>query len=150
MLAGMATLAAGVRGSEHADRLLRRLLFSAIALSVVHYGDNWINFDRYPTGDTGPQPTQDSIWIAWILFTAAGVAGYVLYTRRRRLVLASLLIAYYSLSGLISLGHYTAPGMSRLAWWRHVFIWVDIALGAAILAFALWSVANRDRLAEPG
>ena len=36
--------------------------------------------------------------------------------------------------GLIGLGHYTASGMSELAWWRHVHIWVDIACGVAVVA----------------
>ena len=65
--------------------------------------------------------------------------GYLLY-RRGRIREGSALLAVYSVSGLIGIGHYTASGMSELAWWRHVHIWVDILCGIAVLAFAIWSV----------
>ena len=66
------------------------------------------------------------------------MAGYVSY-RRGRIRTGAGLLAVYSLSGLVGLGHYSAPGMSELAWWRHVHIWVDIVCGVAVLAFAVWS-----------
>ena len=123
-------------------RTLNVVFFAAVASSVVHYTDNWLAFDRFPDGGPGPSITADTIWIAWIVFTAFGLAGYLAY-RRGRIELGAGLLAFYSLSGLIGLGHYSAPGMSQLAWWRHVHIWVDIACGAAVLAFAVWSVRQR-------
>ena len=74
------------------------------------------------------------------------MAGYVLY-RRGDIRQGSALLAVYSISGLIGLGHYTAPGMSELAWWRHVHIWVDILCGIAVLAFAIWSVQQTRAIA---
>ena len=129
---------------ERAQRLLNVVFFTAVASSIVHYTDNYLAFERFPQSDSGPQITKDSVWIAWIAFTAFGVAGWLLY-RRGRIALASALLAVYSLSGLIGIGHYTASGMSELAWWRHVHIWVDILCGVAVLAFAIWSV-RRARL----
>jgi hypothetical protein len=75
-----------------------------------------------------------------------GVAGYVLY-RRGETRRGSALLAVYSISGLIGLGHYSAPGMSHLAWWRHVHIWVDILCGVAVLTFAVWSVRETRKTA---
>ena len=124
------------------------VFFAAVASSIVHYTDNYLAFEEYPDGGPGPEITADTIWIAWVVFTAFGLAGYALY-RRRRVVPAAALLAVYSLSGLIGLGHYTAPGTSELAWWRHAHIWVDIACGVAVLAFALWSV-RRSRQLMPG
>jgi hypothetical protein len=123
-------------------RALNVVFFAAVASSLVHYTDNYLAFDRFPDGGPGPQISADSIWIAWLVFTAFGVAGYLQY-RRGRIELGAGLLAVYSLSGLIGLGHYTAPGMSELAWWRHVHIWTDILCGSAVLAFAVWSVRQR-------
>lgn len=119
-------------------RLLNVVFFAAVVVSIVHYSDNYLAFERYPAGGPGPEISADTIWIAWVGFTTFGIAGYVLY-RRGQIRLASALLAVYSLSGLIGLGHYSAPGMSELAWWRHVHIWADILCGAAVFAFAVWS-----------
>ena len=120
-------------------RLLNIVFFTAVASSIVHYTDNYLAFDRFPQGSSGPEVTDDMIWIAWVVLTAFGVAGYVLY-RRGQVRRGSMLLAVYSISGLVGLAHYTAPGMSELAWWRHAHIWVDIVCGVAVLVFAVWSV----------
>lgn len=125
-------------------RVLNIVFFTAVAVSVVHYTDNYLAFDRYPQGGPGPEIGADTIWIAWVVLTSFGVAGYAFY-RRGRVVPGAALLGVYSLSGLVGLGHYSAPGMSALEWWRHLHIWADIACGAAVLAFAVWSVQrSRD------
>ena len=126
-------------------RALNVVFFTAVASSVVHYTDNYLAFDRYPQSDTGPEVTADMIWIAWVVFTAFGIAGYAAY-RRGRTRGGAALFAVYSLSGLVGLAHYTAPGMGELAWWRHLHIWADIACGIAVLAFAVWSVKRARRM----
>ena len=120
-------------------RALNVVFFAAVASSVVHYTDNYLAFDRYPDGGVGPDISADTIWIAWIAFTAFGIAGYLAH-RRGQVRGGAALLAVYSLSGLVGLGHYTAPGTSELAWWRHAHIWLDIACGAAVLAYAASSV----------
>lgn len=122
-------------------RTLNIVFFVAVASSVVHYADNYLAFERFPDGGPGPDISADTIWIAWVVFTAFGVAGYAAY-RRGQVRGGAALFAVYSLSGLVGLGHYTAPGMSELAWWRHVHIWVDIVCGFVILAYAIWSVGH--------
>jgi hypothetical protein len=125
---------------------LRVLLALAIPLSLVHYTDNYLAFERYPESSLlGVDLTKDAIWAGWLVYTAGGLLGYALY-RRGEIATACALIAFYSISGLISIGHYAEPGMSELAWWRHLFIWVDITLGAAVLAFAVWAWARARRL----
>jgi hypothetical protein len=120
-------------------RLLNIVFFTAVASSIVHYTDNYLAFERFPDGGPGPQITADTIWIAWLAFTVVGVAGYIAY-RRGRVRLGAALFAVYSISGLIGLGHYSAPGMSELDWWRHAHIWTDIASGTALLVFSVCSV----------
>jgi hypothetical protein len=120
-------------------RLLNIVFFTAVASSLVHYTDNYLAFDRFPQGGVGPDIAAHTVWIAWIVFTAFGIAGYIVY-RRGRIREGSALLAIYSISGLIGLGHYTAPGVSELAWWRHVHIAADFLCGVAVLTFAIWSV----------
>lgn len=120
-------------------RALNILFFTAVAVSVVHYTDNTVNFDSFPQGGSGPEVTRDAIWIAWIVLTAFGGAGYLSY-RGGRIRRGSALLAVYSLSGLVGIGHYTEPAAGDMAWWRHLHIAVDIACGLAVLAFAIWSV----------
>ena len=129
-------------------KLLNIVFFTAVASSLVHYTDNYLAFDRFPNDGVGPSITADSVWIAWMVFTAFGVAGYVLY-RRGRIREGSALLAVYSISGLIGIGHYTASGMSELAWWRHAHIGADILCGIAVLAFAVWSVRQTRASATP-
>ena len=134
---------------EHrrALKILTVVFAAAIASSLVHYTDNYLAFDRFPLDEPGPRITSDSVWIAWIGFTAFGLPCYLLYRRGRNL-LASALLAVYSLSGLIGIGHYTAPGMSELAWWRHLHIGVDILAGIAVMAFAVCSLRRTRRRAH--
>ena len=135
-------------GAEHARavRILTVLFAVAVAVSIVHYTDNYLAFERYPQSDSGPTITRDTIWIAWVVLTPFGLGGYLLY-RRGRVPLASALLGVYSISGLIGIGHYTAPGMSRLEWWRHLHIGVDILCGIAVLSFAVWSIRQTRRRA---
>jgi hypothetical protein len=59
---------------------LRVILPATVLSSVVHYTDNDVRFDRYPQ-DEPALVTKALIWQSWIVFTAFGVAGYVLYRR---------------------------------------------------------------------
>lgn len=122
-------------------KVLNAVFWTAVAVSIVHYTDNYFNYSDFPEDEGGP--TKTVVGIAWFVFTAAGLAGYVLY-RRGRIRLASALLAFYSVSGLIGIGHYTVDGMTDAVWWRQAHVVADILLGIAVLAFAIWSV-REDR-----
>lgn len=128
-------------------RLLNVLFWSAVAVSVVHYTDNYFNYDAFPQPDSAiPDPSKTVIGAAWFVFTAAGLTGYFLYRTRYRLAAAGCL-AFYSISGLVGFGHYLAPEMTDAVWWRQAHVVADIALGIAMLSFAMWSarLALRER-----
>jgi hypothetical protein len=121
--------------------LLRVLLGVAIAESFVHYFDNTVRFDDY----RGTDPPAIGAWIAqwmipvsWVLFTIAGIIGYRRF-RERRWPQAAALLGAYSVSGLISLLHYTGVSISDLSVFQNTFVFADIVLGTAVLAFALWT-----------
>lgn len=119
------------------QRILDLLLATAVAVSIVHYTDNYTAFESYPQATSGPSPTATTILAAWFGFTAFGLTGYLLY-RRGRVRLAAVCLGVYSLSGLVGIGHYTAPGMTAEVWWRQAHVVADIACGVAVLAFAVW------------
>ena len=134
---------------RRAQRLLLALLGVAIAVSIVHYADNYLAYDRYPQSDTLPDPSATTVLVSWFVFTAAGVTGAWLFTRER-IIPACVALGIYSGSGLVGVGHYAVGGTSSLAWWRHVHIVTDIACGVALLAFALWAATRfRDMPPEP-
>jgi len=121
--------------------ILRVLLTVAIAESFVHYLDNTLRFSDY----TGPNPPAVSSWIAqwmipvsWVLFTAVGVLGYRRF-RQGRLSEAAAYLAIYSVSGLISIGHYAGISINDLSVFQNTFVFLDIALGIAMLSFAAWT-----------
>jgi hypothetical protein len=126
-------------------RLLRVLLCVAIAESSVHYLDNTVRFDDY----RGPNPPAIGAWItrwmiptAWMLFTVAGVIGYRRF-RDRDFPHAAAWLGAYSASGLISVLHYTGISVGDLSVFQNTFVFADVALGVAMLSFALWTALRR-------
>lgn len=117
-------------------RQLTLLMAIAVPVSIVHYIDNVANYSAYPESETLPNATSSMIALAWFVFTAAGMAGYLRY-RSRRDRAALLLLAFYSGSGLIGLLHYAVPGAIDMVWWRQLHIAVDVLSGGAIFAFVL-------------
>ena len=121
--------------------VLRVLLALAIAESFVHYLDNTVQYSDY----AGPNPPAPSSWIAqwmipvsWVLFTVAAVVGYRRF-RDGRWSEAAAYLAIYSVSGLISIGHYVGISIDNLSAFQNTFVFLDITLGTAVLAFALWT-----------
>jgi hypothetical protein len=124
-------------------RILRPLLAVAIAVSVVHYLDNTVNYADYPQPDGGLAPSRALVGTSWFLFTAFGIAGYVLLTRAR-VTAAAICLAVYSGSGLVGFGHYAVSGATDMVWWRQAHVIADILCGLAMIGFAFW-LARQDR-----
>ncbi|MDN5745432.1 MAG: hypothetical protein L0H31_09960 [Nocardioidaceae bacterium] len=135
-----------------ATRVLCWLLAIAVLVSVVHYLDNYLNYDDYPQPDADsslPAPSAAVVGIAWFAFTAVGGVGLLLWFRRH-ITSAAIVLTGYSISGLIGIGHYVVPGATDMVWWRQTHVILDIVCGAAILGFALWAARNSSELVGPG
>lgn len=140
--------------ADNQQRLLRGLLVLTVLESSVHYADNTVRFDDY----TGPNPPAIGAWIAqwmipvsWVLFTIAGFMGYRRFVQRRWPAAAAWLGAY-SVSGLVSLLHYVGIAVSDLTAFQNTFVFLDVAAGSAVLAFAFWvalRLAGRAAPARP-
>ena len=129
---------------NHADELtrVRRVFVTALLLSVVHYIDNTVRFDDYTGGKKG-FVTQAMIPISWVLFTAAGVAGYRALKQGNR-GLGGSLLGVYSVSGLIGLGHYTTVSPRDFDWFQNTFIALDFLAGLSVFVLAVRIVTTRS------
>ena len=116
-------------------RAIGVVLLIAVALSVVHYIDNTVRFDDY-----SPDPgliTRPSIPLAWFVFSAFGLWGWV-QLRKGELAKAALGLAVYSASGLIGPLHYTTVSPSDFDWFQNTFVVLDTLAGLSVFAIACW------------
>lgn len=127
-----------------ADRVVLGLLVAGIAVSIVHYADNWLRYDDYTIAEPSFPGSIIDAWVipvSWVLFTIAGVLGYRSF-RRRRWPAAAAWLGAYSASGLISLGHFVDISPSDLSAFQNTFVWLDVAIGVAVLAVAVWTTGR--------
>lgn len=119
-----------------------RLVLLGLAVSVVHYLDNTINYADFPSGGPLPDPSRGLVGGSWLFFATAAVAALVALRRDRRRE-AALAMAVFAGSGLVGVGHYTVPGALDMPWWRHAHVLADIACGLALVVCALRLDARR-------
>ena len=108
-----------------------------------------VNYHDHPQPQSGPSPSASLVLGGWFAFTAVGLAGYLLF-RRSPSNLALILLAAYSGSGLVGIGHYLVPGATSMPWWRQAHVSFDIACGIAVFTFALWAARARRHVPGPG
>jgi hypothetical protein len=138
----------GSAAHARAVRILTALLAVAVTVSIVHYTDNYVNYHDYPQSRTLPNPDAATVLISWFAFTAAGLAGYLLFRRRGASLPALILLALYSGSGLVGIGHYLVPGATSMPWWRQAHVCLDIASGLAVMAFTITAARSARRPAR--
>jgi hypothetical protein len=117
--------------SRRSLRLLKVLLAVAIVESFVHYADNTIRYDDYTVANPsflGSLVKQWVIPVSWVLFTAAGIIGYRRFRDGRRAEAAAWL----------SVLHDTDISLDDLSAFQNTFVFLDVVLGVAVLAFAIW------------
>src|SRR5215210_2821106 len=94
-------------------KVVRNVVFATIVLTAFHFADNTISIDTYPAPSWQPTWFEWVVAASWPIFTAFGVAGYRLY-RRGDFHRAHPCLLFYSWTGLVSLGHFTAGGPDDL------------------------------------
>lgn len=135
--------------NSHFSRLgvLAGILVTSIISTGFHYAHNYFEIDQYPDASwVSNSTTQAAIVVFWPLLTAAGIAGYWLYSRRRYFA-AHVGLAIYSLTGLATLGHFMDgnPDIGPV-WYATIF--TDALVGIAMLAFVGWSILTFGRDSE--
>ncbi|MFD1826261.1 MULTISPECIES: hypothetical protein [Mumia] len=138
------------RNRPRGATVLLWLVGAAFVVSVIHYIDNVANYSSYPQpGSDGlPAPSAEVIAASWFVFTLCGVLGVIAFFRHRRAACV-VGLAFYSVSGLIGIGHYTVEGATDMVWWRQTHVVVDILVGVALLAFAVWVAVVRPAPWDP-
>ena len=121
--------------------IVLRVWVTALLLSVVHYIDNTVRFDDYTGGKDG-FITRAMIPISWVLFTAAGIAGYRALKAGNR-GLGGSLLGVYSVSGLIGIFHYTSVSPSDFSAFQNTFIGLDFLAGLAVFLLAVRIVTTK-------
>jgi hypothetical protein len=127
---------------RRAVRILSAILAVAVVVSIVHYTDNYVNYSDYPQPRSAPNPSKPLVLEAWFAFTAMAFAGYLLF-RGSPSTLALILLAGYSGSGLVGIGHYLVPEATSMPWWRQAHVCFDIASGIAMFSFVIWAARAR-------
>jgi hypothetical protein len=121
---------------------VRAVFVTALVLSVVHYIDNTVRYDDY-TGGKSSFVTRPMIPLSWVLFVAAGVAGYRAL-KQGHPTRGGWLLAVYSLSGIVGIGHFTTVSPSDFSAFQLTFIILDFLAGVAVFV-----VAARVAFAKP-
>jgi hypothetical protein len=115
--------------------LLLVLLIVGIVTTILHYTDNFLFFDNYPVPTWITKP---SVYVAWLILTSFGIAGYWLY-KQRLFWIAYVCLCVYSITGVSSLGHYFYGSLTNFSVKMNTLIWLDAISGTALLSFTLWS-----------
>ncbi len=97
----------------------------------------WIQLVLLPLAILGAWATLRAAGPVVLLFTIAGLIGYRRFRDGRRPEAAAWLGAY-SVSGLISVLHYTDISPADLSAFQNTFVFADVVLGGLVLAYAVW------------
>ena len=128
-------------------RLLGFLVAALVVSTAVHYTDNWLSIEDYAPREGLIADNPGLVPVAWVLFTALGVAGYRAH-RRAPTLGAHLMLAGFSISGISTFGHLLYDGNDFAAWqWASVLS--DGILGLAVLLAALVSAARTRAAPAP-
>lgn len=123
-----------IKKNQSQTYLLILLAISIIA-TILHYTDNFIFFQKYPA-PTWMYPHH--VYIAWLILTPLGVAGYILYTKCAFWA-AYLCLCIYSITSIGGLGHYLFAPMSDFSLKMNALIWLEAIAGTALLGFTIYS-----------
>jgi hypothetical protein len=130
---------AGVRTDERSRlTLLKAILAASILSTAIHYTHNFVAVSSYPGPGGGFHTVvRVAIVVSWPLLTAIGLIGCRRY-RERRYREAHVCLGVYSLTGLVTMGHFIS-GNPRIPAFFYATLFTDFIAGLAVLAFVLWS-----------
>lgn len=120
---------------------VRFVVFASILVTAFHFTDNFVSIATYPQPDW---VSRASVVISWPLYTAIGIAAYLLY-RRERFQLAGWFLLAYSYTGLSSLGHFLSGSPDEFTTRGLISVLIDGAAGFAVLAVAIWAILAHRR-----
>ena len=127
---------------------VRSVVLGTIAVTLFHFTDNAVNIDTYPAAGWQPDWFEFVVAVGWVLFSAVGVAGLLLYEQGRTRA-AHVCLVLYGYLVLTSLGHFLYGSPSELTARALVSVLLDVTAGAVVVAVAAWSILARRARAAP-
>jgi hypothetical protein len=120
--------------------ILLALLVAYGAASLVHFIHNAEFLADYPGMPSGW--TREGVYLVWVAMTLIGVVGWLLASRGFQ-VAGLLLVAFYAVCGLDSLGHYLlAPPSAHTAAMNSTIL-LEVTAAALLLAETVRLLARR-------
>ena len=123
-----------------APGILLALLLIYGAASLVHFIHNaefLADYPGMPSSWTG-----EGVYLVWLAMTLIGVVGWLLASRGFQ-VAGLLLVAFYAVCGLDSLGHYVLAPLSAHTMAMNSTILLEVTAAALVLAETLRLLARR-------
>jgi hypothetical protein len=120
---------------------VRFVVFASVLVTAFHFTDNYVSIETYPQPDW---ITGAVVLISWPIYTAFGIAAYLLY-RRQRYQLAGWLLLAYSYTGISSLGHFLSGSADEFTTRGLISVMIDAAAGFAVLGVAIWAILAHRR-----
>ncbi|MGH2855230.1 MAG: hypothetical protein ACRDLF_13670 [Solirubrobacteraceae bacterium] len=117
--------------------VLKTILAASIASTAIHYTHNFVAVSHYPGPKDLYTATRVAIVVSWPLLTWIGLTGYRRYHERRYRE-AHVCLAVYSITGIVTLGHFIY-GNPKIPAFFYATLFTDALTGLAVLAFVLWS-----------
>jgi len=110
-------------------------LIAYAAAALAHHAHNAHFLDHYPNMPAWLSPA--GVYLAWLLATAVGAAGYVLLRGNHR-ALGMAALFCYGVYGLDALLHYLVAPFSAHTPAMHATIAMEAATAAVLLATLAW------------
>jgi hypothetical protein len=122
--------------------ILKGILAAGMLSTAIHYTHNFIDVRHYPGPHYLYTPTRIAIVISWPLLSAIGLLGYRRY-REARDHEARVCLSVYSITGLVTLGHFIY-GNPHIPAFFYATLFTDALTGLAALGFATWIGRSGD------
>jgi hypothetical protein len=126
-------------------KTVRSIVTFAIILTAIHFTDNTIHLKDYPAASWQPSWFEYVVAASWFAFTAIGILGYRYY-RDGNYPKAHLFLGVYSLTGFITLGHFTTASPGELTRFGLTTVCIDAIVGVVVLSTVIWSMRARREL----
>lgn len=117
------------------------VIFSILA-TAIHFTDNTIHIEDYPAASWQPSWFEYVVASSWFIFTAIGIMGYRYY-RDGNYPKAHLFLGAYSVTGFITLGHFTTASPGDLTTFGLTTVGIDFVVGCVVLSTVVWSMRAR-------
>ncbi|MGH2906326.1 MAG: hypothetical protein ACRDKI_06095 [Solirubrobacterales bacterium] len=123
-------------------KTVRGVVTFAVLATAIHFTDNTLNIQDYPAASWQPDWFEYIVAASWFVFTAIGTLGYRYY-RDGNFPKAHLFLGVYSITGFVTLGHFTTATPGELTTFGLVTVLIDAIVGIVVLSTVVWSIRAR-------